>query len=143
MHDANGNSFVMHIFQVPDKPEEKRKLLQAIKNKYDIMKKLTRDGNLNVPKVHDYQEDRKFVDQMGNQSLVTYILMDHIDGVSLAHIVDKRTPTGDYRIQRITEPFLRTLMKRVSLVLTKLHRSGVSHCDLKPDNILIDMTGQV
>ena len=52
----------MHTFQVPDKLDEKRTLLQAIKNKYDIMKKLTRDGNLKVPKVHDYQEDKKFVD---------------------------------------------------------------------------------
>ena len=84
VEDVNGNRYVMHTFQVPDKLDEKRALLQAIKNKYDIMKKLTRDGNLNVPQVHDYQEDKKFVDQMGAQSLIAYILEDHIDGISLA-----------------------------------------------------------
>ena len=49
VHDVNGKRYVMHMFHVPDKLDEKRALLQAIKNKYDIMKKLTRDGNLNVP----------------------------------------------------------------------------------------------
>ena len=79
---------------------------------------------------------------MGKQSLITYILEEYIDGHSLAWIADVRTLTGQHRIE-ITEPFLRTIMKRVLVILTILHRSGISHCDLKPDNIMIDPRGQV
>ena len=79
---------------------------------------------------------------MGAQSLIAYILEDHIDGISLAQIVDKRDALlhWQYKIE-ITEKSLRSIMKKVLVILTTLHRSGISHCDLKPDNIMIDKKG--
>ena len=94
-------------------------------------------GLVNVPAVHTFEEDKKFVDQNGNQSLATYVLVDYVDGVSLAQLVDKRDAKGMLKFH-ISEPFLRTIMKKLTMILLKLHRSGIAHCDIKPDNVIID-----
>lgn len=59
------------------------------------------------------------------------IVMEYVDGVSLSEYIDKKNLSRDERFRLALE---------LAKVLSLLHASGVSHRDLKPDNILVTRT---
>ncbi len=65
-----------------------------------------------------------------------YIVMDFIDGYSLSGFVCSEEGQLFFRSKENVERFLRELVN----VVGYLHRKGVIHCDIKPDNLLLRHT---
>ncbi|MBI4612446.1 MAG: serine/threonine protein kinase [Planctomycetes bacterium] len=77
----------------------------------------------NVPKVYAY----------GEEGGLPYILMEYVDGEDLFTRWHLRSPK--------TEELLRTVC-RVAEILDEVHRHGIVHRDVKPENIIIDPQGE-
>ena len=60
-----------------------------------------------------------------------YIVMNYIDGQSLDIYVNKN-PT-----------FLLNAFKQLTAAVLKLHKAGIAHNDIKPDNIMVDSKGKL
>ncbi|MBX3100782.1 MAG: Stk1 family PASTA domain-containing Ser/Thr kinase [Salinibacterium sp.] len=73
-------------------------------------------------------------DASGHESLVPFIVMEHVDGLLLKDIVAKG-PLDPAEACRIIE--------QVLTALEYSHRAGVVHRDIKPGNIMIATNGQV
>ena len=65
-----------------------------------------------------------------------YIVMEYIDGKTLAQLIG----TKDQWLGK--EQNVRRVLKELVQVVGYLHRQGVVHCDIKPDNILITNNGR-
>ena len=65
------------------------------------------------------------------ENQTAYIVMEYIDGVTLKQYVEENGPIG---IQELLE-----LLKPVMCSLGVLHKKGVIHRDISPDNLMIDM----
>lgn len=78
----------------------------------------------NLVQVRDYSKD----------NIGPYIVMDWIDGESLAAAIDK---TGPMEWQRAA-----VLISKVAMALQVAHEAGIIHRDVKPANILLDVNGE-
>lgn len=63
-----------------------------------------------------------------------YIVMEFLDGVTLKDQLEGKTMSWD-RLSGLLEPVLQ--------VLIKIHRAGLIHRDISPDNIMVTERGQV
>jgi len=70
--------------------------------------------------------------RIGNQAV---ILEQFIDGVTLREFMRRRKPLSRDEVLAI--------LKSVSSALAYAHNRGVVHCDVKPENVMIDRGGQV
>ena len=64
--------------------------------------------------------------EQGKTELVTYILMDHVDGVSVDEV-----------IYEIDERMNQDIFRQAVDILSNLHKCGVYHCDIKLDNFML------
>lgn len=64
-----------------------------------------------------------------------YIVMQYIDGVDLAHVIEHAAP-----LEPKTAAFI---ARALCSALHHAHQSGIVHRDVKPTNILISRTGEV
>lgn len=64
-----------------------------------------------------------------------FFLMKYFPGGTLARLVESHGPLSEARAMEISSQIL--------IALEQLHSIGVSHCDLKPDNVLIDRDGTI
>jgi len=71
----------------------------------------------------------------GYQNEVLYIVMQCVDGPSLRHLLESR--------HRLSVGDAACVARQVADALAHAHERGVVHRDVKPDNILLDMTGRV
>ncbi len=62
-----------------------------------------------------------------------YIVMDYVDGISLAEFLKTEEGKTYFSSLENVKRFLSELLN----VVAYLHRSGVIHCDLKPENIML------
>ena len=71
----------------------------------------------------------------GYRNEILYIAMRCVDGPSLRQLLERyqRLPVGDAA----------RIARQVADALAYAHRQGVVHRDIKPDNILLDASGQV
>jgi len=60
-----------------------------------------------------------------------HLLIEYVNGQTLDHI------------QGLTMPRLVQVFERLAAAMTHMHRRGVYHADLKPNNILLSKTGEV
>lgn len=88
--------------------------LDALDKEYEI------GVNLKHPSLPDYREFHR-----------DYIVMDFIDGHTLASMIKNNDPW-----LRNEKNIIR-LLKELVNVVDYLHRHNVTHCDIKPDNIMI------
>lgn len=88
--------------------------LDAMDKEYDI------GVSLKHPSLPDYREFHR-----------DYIVMDFIDGTTLADMITKQ----DSWLKN--EKNIVRMMKELVEVTDYLHRHNVTHCDIKPDNIII------
>ena len=80
----------------------------------------------NIVTVHEWDTDGEYA----------YIVMEHIDGLSLADILDEtRAPLDLDEAAAVIEA--------VAAAVTYAHDNGVLHLDLKPGNVLVTRTGRI
>lgn len=65
-----------------------------------------------------------------------YIVMEYIDGKTLAELITKKDEWLGKKQN------VKRLLRELVCVVGYLHRQGVVHCDIKPDNILITNNGR-
>jgi hypothetical protein len=65
-----------------------------------------------------------------------YVVMEYVDGATLADVLAQ---LGD----EITLDVVAAVVKGVGAALNAAHKQGVLHLDIKPQNVLIDTSGQV
>lgn len=88
--------------------------LDALDKEYEI------GVSLKHPSLPDYREFHR-----------EYIVMDYIDGTPLSEMIRKQDPwLGN-------EKNIIRMLKELVIVTDYLHRHHITHCDIKPDNILI------
>ncbi len=83
-------------------------------------------GKLNHPNIVTIHE-------VGREGDLTYIVMQHIQGRSLQHVLDSGRVFEPVEVDRLMIPLLRAV--------SYAHQNGVIHRDIKPGNILLDNDG--
>lgn len=63
-----------------------------------------------------------------------FIVMQYVKGKTLKYIIEESRLSLEQKIE---------IIRQISLGLQAAHNSGIVHCDIKPDNIMIDENGQV
>lgn len=69
----------------------------------------------------------------GQKGAYSYIVMEYVDGKSLGRLLQRETVPVDEAV-RVAIELLRAL--------DHAHRRGVLHCDVKPDNVLVDQANE-
>jgi len=71
--------------------------------------------------------------ELGSSDRLPFAAMEYIDGQDLRETV--------ISVRQVNLPVMRTLFIQVCKALEYIHRKGFIHCDVKPENILIDRDG--
>jgi serine/threonine protein kinase len=79
----------------------------------------------NIVTIHD----------VGEASGLFYIAMEYVPGQSLRRMIDSHKKIPLEKTQR--------LMGQICDAISYAHKKGVIHCDIKPDNILLDENGDI
>lgn len=77
------------------------------------------------------------VHALGAHRDVDYMVMEHVSGVTLAHHLHRLEAKGLPLAERLD------ILIAVADGLAAIHRAGLSHGDVKPDNILLAASGRV
>jgi len=73
----------------------------------------------------------------GSHAGVDYMVMEHVSGVTLAHHLDRLEGSGLPLVERLD------MLIAVADGLAAIHRAGISHGDVKPENVLLSASGRV
>lgn len=68
---------------------------------------------------------------------VEFMVMEHVSGVTLAHHLERLEGTGLPLLERLD------MLIAVADGLAAIHRAGISHGDVKTDNVLLSASGRV
>jgi len=74
---------------------------------------------------------------LGTHAGVDYMVMEHVAGVTLAHHLERLGQNGLPISERLD------VLVAVADGLAAVHRAGISHGDVKPDNVLLSASGRV
>ena len=74
----------------------------------------------------------------GNHKGVDFMVMEKLDGRTLAHYIEQRTKLGSFSIAEALD-----ILIKIAEALAVLHNAGVAHRDLKPENIMIEPPGRL
>src|SRR5262249_15024166 len=77
------------------------------------------------------------VHAFGKHRDIEYMVMEHVSGVTLAHHLDRLEGTGMPLPERMR------ILIETGDALAAIHRAGLSHGDIKPENILLAASGRV
>ncbi|MBE3559189.1 MAG: serine/threonine protein kinase [Ktedonobacteraceae bacterium] len=87
----------------------------------------------NIVQLHDFQV-QQVTDNSGNSVPIAYMVMDYVEGQTLAHFIHSTSARGLFPSpQEIVN-----LFTSISLAIDYAHRQGMIHRDIKPANILLD-----
>jgi serine/threonine-protein kinase len=74
---------------------------------------------------------------LGTHAGVDYMVMEHVSGVTLAHHLERLEPEGGLPLaERLG------ILVAIGDGLAAIHRAGVSHGDVKPENVLLAASGR-
>ena len=73
----------------------------------------------------------------GSHADVDYMVMEHVAGVTLAHHLERLEGTGLPLAERLD------VLVAIADGLAAIHRAGISHGDIKPENVLLSASGRV
>src|SRR3954451_11864273 len=85
---------------------------------------LARLNHPNIVTIHDFGQAGGFF----------YLLMEYVDGVNLRQLLQSHRLHGSEAL---------AIVPRVCEALQYAHEHGIVHCDIKPENLLLDKTGRV
>ena len=88
----------------------------------------------NIVQIHDFQVFQPPDDGKGQQSPLAYMVMDYVEGETLADYI--RNTSGRGQTPSPTE--IVNLFTSISLAIDYAHQQGMIHRDIKPANILLD-----
>lgn len=74
---------------------------------------------------------------LGAHHGVDYMVMEHVSGVTLAQHLDRLEGTGLPLVERLD------MLIAIADGLAAIHRAGISHGDVKPENVLLSASGRV
>lgn len=74
---------------------------------------------------------------LGTHKGVDYMVMEHVAGVTLAHHLD-RLEGGGFPLEEGLDVLI-----AIADGLAAIHRAGISHGDVKPENVLLSASGRV
>ena len=88
----------------------------------------------NIVQVHDFQIFQPDDDGKGAQSPIAYMVMNYVEGETLADYLRRTSSRG-----QIPSPIETVnLLTSISLAIDYAHQQGMIHRDIKPANILLD-----
>lgn len=93
--------------------------LDALDKEFDIGAQLRHPS---LPVYHEFHRD--------------YIVLDYIDGQTLAEMIERQDPWLK------KEKNIIRMLKELVDVVGYLHQHNIAHCDIKPDNIMITANGR-
>ncbi len=73
----------------------------------------------------------------GSHDGVDYMVMEHVAGVTLAHHLERLEGTGLPLAEKVD------VLVAIADGLAAIHRAGISHGDIKPENVLLSASGRV
>ena len=109
--------------------------LKRARHEFNTVQRLQKNDVRNITLYYDFQEDKKWINSRGRSKLVSYILMEYVEGITLDKLA--------MRAGGIPEKALLYIFKKIIKILMSLHANGIAHCDIKPENILINSEGEV
>lgn len=88
--------------------------------------------------LYELQDDDVVVDvfHFFQENNTAYIVMEYVDGMNLAVYAGKKEQL--FPVEELEE-----IIKKVAGALAKIHKLGLLHRDVSPDNIMIDTSGNV
>ena len=67
----------------------------------------------------------------------SYLVLEHGGKINLAEYIEQRKSKKTKKANLFTEAEIRQIMLQLFLAIEYLHKKGICHRDLKPDNILV------
>lgn len=64
-----------------------------------------------------------------------YLVMGYVDGISLKRLVEEHGPMEERRVLELMKPVMKSL--------AEIHRNGIIHRDISPDNLILDTHGRL
>ena len=86
-----------------------------------------------VPRVYDFQTDRAWLSKGRTEKVVSYIVMEYLDGGELFDLVVMSNKIN----LKLSEDALRYIFSKLLYSLARLHMEGIAHRDLKLENIMV------
>lgn len=73
--------------------------------------------------------------EVGSEDQNSYISMEFVQGITLTNYIYKKDQSSDEEKKRI--------VSEVLVALAEIHKAGIIHRDIKPDNIMVDSEGHI
>lgn len=134
--DLIGSGGMSHVYRAHDNKLDRYVTLKVLKEDYlqdetfktrfpEEARAAAALNHQNIVSIFDY----------GNDGDVWYIVLEYVDGASLKDLINKKAPFDNDTTLGVAI--------QVSEGLSKAHRSGIVHLDVKPQNILITSSSVV
>ena len=112
------------VMRLRNKNNGKELILRSLPSSLEAYRKLQRIRCENLPEIYDVLE-------LEDGQIV---LEEYIDGITVAQVME----AGKYRVSGAKK-----VLRGVCDALTVLHRLGIIHRDVKPENVMIETNGRV
>ena len=112
------------VLRLRNKNNGKELILRSLPSSLEAYHKLQRIRCENLPEIYDVLE-------LEDGQIV---LEEYIDGITVAQVME----AGKYRVSGAKK-----VLRGVCDALTVLHRLGIIHRDVKPENVMIETNGRV
>src|SRR5947207_515551 len=119
---ADGKQYALKV--VPIETKEHQKFLLQAQHEFRIAQKF---HHANLIKVHALETPRDWLFRVRK----VHLLIEYVNGKTLD------------TIRPLTIPRLVQVFEKVASGLVHMHRRGVYHADLKPNNLILSRTGEV